>query len=591
MRGVAARVSLVEGLNLSTGGGAGRRARTGALTGFHAYNGHSVLRSPVLRVVRAAALAAAFAAGVPAFAGDAKIENEAKKLQSDAMDFDFLGLDYAKAKDKLQKALKKCGKDKCSKGVLAGLHRDLGVVLINAGEDGGKELAAAFANDPNVSISKDYLDNAAVKKAWEAAKKKKGSGGGEEPPSGGGGEKPAAAEGGLIVPASVAPISYELPIVIGVPSGVDVASVKVSYKTDAMEKYKAVEAKKQKEKWVVILPCDVTGKAGTIKFFVKAMDDSGGEVEHYGTIKKPAQIKLVDSMPDDQESPTLPGGKDPKECGEGAGGGGGKIEDQSCSDDDECGKELVCRENDVGKKVCKPGEKKASSGEAPKLWFGVDVQIDLVFLGQERDICKLNTWTCSVDTPEGRKDITTTDDGGGIRVGPTGGKTEGGMSVATKRFTVSVDYFVAPKISIGARLGYAVGGNPTTAAKFVPFHAEARLQYFITDGAFRPYFMANAGYGMFDAPVPNVIIQPQDPQAFWNGCKDGSPPETCPEENRTVKNVTAYKLNGPFFVGLGVGAWFHPTPKVAINAAAKLLFPLPVFQAVVAPEIGVKFSF
>ena len=534
--------------------------------------------------------------GVPALA-DAKVEGEAKKLQAEAMDIDFLGLDYAKAKDKLQKALKKCGKDKCSKPVLAGLHRDLGIVQINAGENGDKELASAFANDGNVSIGKDYLDNATVKKAWEAAKKKKGAGGGggeEDPPGGGDVKPPPTAEGGLNVKTVMAPVGYELPILIGVPSGLDVTSVKVSYKTEGMEKYHAVDAKKSSGKWLVTLPCDVTGKQGIIKLFIKAFDDSGGEVEHYGTIKKPAQIKLVDSMPDDQESPTLPGGKDPKECKDGGEGseGGRKSEDQSCSDDDECGKELVCRENDVGKKVCKPGAKKEkAASDFPKLWFGLDGEIDMVFLGQERDICKLNTWTCSVETPAGRKDITTTDDGGGIRVGPTGGKTEGGMSVATKRFLASVDYFVAPKISIGARLGYAVGGNPTSAAKFVPFHAEARVQYFITDGTFRPYFLANAGYGMYDAPVPNVIIQPQDPAAFWNGCKDGSPAETCPEANRVVKNVTAYKLVGPFFVGLGVGAWFLPSPKIAVNIGAKILFPLPVFAPVVAPEVGVKFSF
>lgn len=552
---------------------------------------------PSLRLSLGAILATLALASVASTGhADGKTEGEAKKLQSEAMDIDFLGLDYAKAKDKLQKALKKCGKDKCGKPVLAGLHRDLGIVQINAGESGDKELGAAFANDANVSIGKDYLDNAAVKKAWEAAKKKKGAGGSsgdEDPP--GDTKAPPAAEGGLTVKVAMAPAGYELPIIIGIPSGLDVASVKVSYKTDAMEKYKPIDAKKSGGKWLVTIPCDVTSKQGTLKVFIKAFDDSSGEVEHYGTIKKPALIKIVDSMPDDQESPTLPGGKDPKECkdsGEGDGAAGGtKSEDQSCSDDDECGKQLICRENDVGKKVCKPGEKKEKAADFPKLWIGLEGQIDMVFLGQERDICKLNTWTCSVETPEGRKDITTTADGGGIRVGPTGGKTEGGMSVGTKRFLASIDYFVASKISIGARLGYVIGGNPTNAAPFRPIHAEARLQYFITDGSFRPYFLANVGYGMFDAPVPNVIIQPQDPAAFWNGCKDGSPPETCPEENRVVKNVTAYKLGGPFFVGLGAGAWFLPAPKVAVNIGAKILFPLPVFAPVFAPEIGVKVAF
>ncbi|MBI2390980.1 MAG: hypothetical protein HYV09_15420 [Deltaproteobacteria bacterium] len=113
------------------------------------------------------ALALVVLAGRPAAANDPKVEGEAKKLQQDAMDVDFLGLDLKKAKDKLQKAVKKCGATKCSKPMLASLHRDLGIVLLNAGDqkEGEKEFAAALAEDANVTIGKDYLDNGAVKKA------------------------------------------------------------------------------------------------------------------------------------------------------------------------------------------------------------------------------------------------------------------------------------------------------------------------------------------------------------------------------------------------------------------------------------------
>jgi len=532
-----------------------------------------------------------------AFANDAKIEGEAKKLQQDAMDVDFLGLDLKKAQEKLKSAIKKCGKDKCSKPLLASLHRDLGIVELNAGNqaEGEKEFATALANDPNVSVGKDYLDNAAVKKGWENAKKKKG-GGGEEPPVGGGetGDTgaPPPAEGGLSVKAAIAPVGYELPLIIIVPSGIEAKTIKVSYKSDAMEKYKSVEAKKTSGKWLVILPCDVTAKTGTIKYFVKAFDDSDGEIEHYGTIKKPAQIKLVDSMPDDQESPQLPGGKDPKECKEagGEGAGGTTAEGEACKEDDECEKGLVCSENDTGKKVCRPGEKKPGS-DAPKLWVGAGGQIDLIFLGKETDICKASGWTCSADVGGSRRDLAETADNDAIRVGATGGKTDGGMSVATKRVFVSLDYFVAPRISLGGRLGYTFGLNPTDIAKSFPLHAEARVQYFITDGTFRPFFMANAGYGAFDAPVPNVIVHPQDP-AIATHCQDaGTEFTSCPDDRKVIKGVTAYKLVGPFFVGLGIGAWLHPTPRVAIGAAAKVIFPLPVFAVTFAPEASVSFAF
>ena len=107
--------------------------------------------SPPHRHRRRASLAAltcvvslAFAA--PSSASDAKIEGEAKKLQQDAIDVDFLSLDLKKAKEKLQKALKKCGKDKCSKPLLATLHRDLGIVQLNGGEqaEGEKSFGSAL---------------------------------------------------------------------------------------------------------------------------------------------------------------------------------------------------------------------------------------------------------------------------------------------------------------------------------------------------------------------------------------------------------------------------------------------------------------
>ncbi|MGZ6060986.1 MAG: hypothetical protein ACXWVM_01260 [Polyangiales bacterium] len=548
---------------------------------------------------------------------DPKTEAAAKKLQTDAMDTDFLGLDFKKAKKKLDDAIKKCGKDKCSKPLVATLQRDLGIVLINSGDGGAgaKAFAAAFLADPNVSIAKDFLDNADVKKAWEAAKKKKGGGGGGEEGGGGGGggggdtSPPPAAEGGLIVKTTLAPVGYELPIVITAPSGLEVSAVKVSYKTDDMEKYRPLEAKKQSGKWVVILPCDITQKVGVIKLYAKAYDDGNSEIDHWGTIKKPAQIKLVDSMPDDVEAPTLPGGKDPKECREGGGGGGeggNKPEGSGCKEDEECEKGLVCVENDAGKKWCKPGDKKPKSDE-PKMWVGIDGQLDVVFLGAEKDLCKQSTWACSADNVTqfdpatgdvasiGRQDITTSSTQG-VRVGETGGKTDGGAAFATKRIMASLDYFVAPRLSLGGRVGYAFGGNPTSSAKFVPLHLEARLQYFITDGPFRPYFLISGGYARMDPPVPNVIVEPNDP-TFANACNQGGDPYANPQcggsgtSRPVIKGVTAYKLVGPGFAAAGVGAWIMATNKIAVNLAAKFVFPVPVFAPTFAPEIGVKFGF
>ena len=134
------------------------------------------------------------------------------------------------------------------------------------------------------------------------------------------------------------------------------------------------------------------------------------------------------------------------------------------------------------------------------------------------------------------------------------------------------------------------GGNPTSSDPFIPFHAEGRIQYFITEGSFRPYFLVNGGFGQFDAPVPNVIVQPQDPVQA-NACKDGSDLAGCADSDKILKGVTAYRRVGTGFVGAGLGVWLQPTSKIAINVAFKALFPIPTFSFTLAPELGMKFAF
>jgi hypothetical protein len=532
-----------------------------------------------------AALAVALSSVVSA--ADAKTEAEAKKLQGQAMDFDFLALDLAKAKAKLGTALKKCGNDKCSPGLVAALQRDLGIVLFHLGDkDGGeKAFASAFVADPDVTIGKDFLQNAAIKKAWEAAKKKKPAS--TQPAAPSAPEGPPEVDGALGVSLTIAPVGYELPMVVDVPEALDPASVKVSFKSEAMDKYRPVEAKKSGKKWLAVLPCDATAKPGVVRFYVKAYDDAGTELEHFASIKKPAQLTVVKALPEDVEPPTLPGGREPKSCDQVA---SGKPEGAGCREDAECDQGLACVENDAGKKWCKPGVAKGPS--QPKLWIGVDGTFDMVFLGPEKDLCKQDSWTCSVDTPAGRRDVGISDSAGINVLAGTGGKTDGGLSFATKRVFLSVDYFIVPRLSLGLRAGVAFGGNTTEASKFFPLHAEGRLQYFITDGVFRPYFLFNTGYAELDAPVPNVIVEPNDP-ANANGCSNGGDPPTCGESGSrpVINGVQAWKRAGPFFLGAGIGAWLFVTKNVALNVAAKGVTTVPRTAFALMPELGIKVGF
>lgn len=95
---------------------------------------------------------------------------QARSLGKAAMDEDFLGTRFKEAREKLQKALKTCGKQGCSASVRAELHLDLAVVLFadKKRDKGKQELRAAVAADPEVELPKDYA-TPELEKAFVAA--------------------------------------------------------------------------------------------------------------------------------------------------------------------------------------------------------------------------------------------------------------------------------------------------------------------------------------------------------------------------------------------------------------------------------------
>jgi hypothetical protein len=541
---------------------------------------------------------------------DAKVEAEAKKADGEAMDL-WLAADFKGAKGKLEGVLKKCGKDKCGAETQAMLHRDLGVVLITMGDKAGgkKEFDAAVAADPNVGLAKDYLDNADVKSAWEASKKSVAPPATTTAPTATTPPISPDAEGNLSIEASVAPIGYVLPVVVKIPEGLDAQVVKVSYKTSAMDKFKTLEAKKEGDVFVTRIPCEDTQFQGDIKVYVRAYDADKNEVDHYGSLKKPAILKLVDKMPENEEAPSFPGGKEPEKCVEKGDCQPGfpcdknankKPQGSGCEVDDECDAGLSCVENQNGKKWCyeSGGPSKAPTTDK-KIWFGVDGQIDLLYIGAEDDICRKNEWACSKDGKD--VGLNSVEKGVPLREGG-GGKTSGGPALATIRAFVSVDYFFTPNIAAGVRLGYAFNGNPTENAKFLPFHGEARLTYFLGQGplrdpkGFKPYLLASGGIGEFDALVPDIAgtVGDKSPNDRTVASDFADDPAACaagptdPASCR-ISKIKAYRLAGQAFAAVGAGFWYMLSPKIAINVGLKFLVPLPTFSPGIAPEIGIHF--
>jgi hypothetical protein len=359
--------------------------------------------------------------------------------------------------------------------------------------------------------------------------------------------------------------------VVDVPASLGAFGVKVSYRTDAMDRFKVVEAKQLGDAWVAILPCAATGAAGKVKVFAKAFDEKDVELDHAGSAKKPLEIELKAKLAEGEEAPLLPGDKEPKTCAAAEPvNGEKKSEGSGCATDDECVEGLLCLEGESGKLRCAAGEHKPTTPPTKhkRLWVGVEGDLGFFFLSAE------STWACSVDGPSGRQDVGVNANGAQPVISGGGGTTPGGSALGPIHALVTFDYLVTQRIALGAKLGWGFGGNPTSSQPFVPFYGEARFHYFFLDGSFRPYVAVAAGYANLDAAVPNVTVATGNASA-----------------PTALTGVTAYKLLGTAFAAIGAGAWIEVAPMVAINVGVKAEIPFPTFAFGIAPELGLKLGF
>src|SRR5262249_26356665 len=104
----------------------------------------------------------------------------------------------------------------------------------------------------------------------------------------------------------------------------------------------------------------------------------------------------------------------------------------------------------------------------------------------------------------------------------------------------------------------------------------------------RPFALLAAGYGMTEAPVPNVIVTPNDPN-------DANDTSTTPP---ILHGVTAWKLGGPTFAEAGVGAGLTPSARIGLSLAPEvslpappLILPAPTCVLTAGVETGLKFGF
>lgn len=151
------------------------------------------------------------------------------------------------------------------------------------------------------------------------------------------------------------------------------------------------------------------------------------------------------------------------------------------------------------------------------------------------------------------------------------GEVAGGFRPATTRLLIGYDRVLFPNITIGARLGYAIGGGPAEpgGAAFVPFHAELRGAYWFAPlevGKVRPYATAGGGLAQIDSSVTTELVD-RSPQGQIPVDPDNGQP--------VPSRVTVWKKTGTTFASLGAGAMYPLNSKSGITAELKgvLLFP------------------
>jgi hypothetical protein len=585
-------------------------------------------------VVIALSLATGLALSAAPARAQGKAEGPAKALQKKAMEEDYLATDFAKAQDKLEKAIAQCGTDKCSPQFRARLKRDLGVVQIGGGIDKEKGIAnfvEAIKLDSTVALDPD-IKTKDLDAAFADAKKRAAGG---APAGGNGGAAAggaaaggaAAAGGGAAAGGAVAgqpqgdfthtPVTEQqtrtaIPVYVEYSGEESLVKVIARYKGFGMTEWKATELKKMGEKgWGGMIPCaDV--QQGTTQYYIQGFNAENDPVATGGDRKNPYKVAVKTEKV--AEPPHLPGQPPPTQCKDvgsecppdfpgcpKAITGGvaaetekattglvGKDEGEFCEEDSEC-KSNRCED---AKCTAVVGPKKP-----PKFWVGISGALDYAFVPSADDVCKLrkpeatplndSNFYCTKDGTDypSRKQNEAAQNDSIVPSSERGSdKVSGGGALGNIRLMLTFDYAVQPNVLLGARLGLVLNNYPGKEAEVdgnrfsVPIHLEVRATYLIGKDPLAkkglvPYVFGGAGIGQFETRVPVQVIE-----------KVGDVGEK--------KDVDAWHIAGPAFLALGGGGRYAVSQRLAFTFGLRgnLAF-LNSFAPSIGPEIGGQFGF
>lgn len=560
---------------------------------------------------------------VQALAAGAK-DKEAQKLLTQAMDEDYLSVEFDKAEKKLAEALKKCGSDGCSPALVGKVNVALGTVYgANNKLDRAKDaFVAALKADSSATLD-SALSTPELEKAFKAAQALVGKSGEEptEEPSEDEPVKPkkkSKAPGGDIahtpVPEQV--VNTPVPVYIEIPEEYGAEKATLKYKPFGGTSWKTLTLKKMGDGFGAEIPCDDVTTTGDLKYYIVVIDESGEPAGQAGSLKAPYKVAIKNQI--DTEDPSLPGKKPPRQCmakedcPPGLPGcpdkkSGQKRGDKdwgaSCETSSECKAEFICLNGSCETGTETSDSSSSSSSTTKKNVIGLSIGLDLMLISGSEEVCSGTDASYVCFQRDSNKQFY----GKPAKVDQTNA-INGGFGVAGARVMLSYDRLLSEKLGLGlgARIGFAFGGQPSRdentkpfrgapqgdALGFLPLHLEGRLAYSFGNPLFeqkklRPFIFLGGGIGQVSGSVPvdvcNTVDAKGKPATLDTAgkCKGKGHKEL----------VDAYQVTGLGFIGLGGGAVYGITPNFGVSAELKMMFMVPTFGVIFEPTVGPVFAF
>ncbi len=292
------------------------------------------------------------------------------------------------------------------------------------------------------------------------------------------------------------------------------------------------------------------------------------------------------------EPPTLPGRPPPRACAPGETAAPPVANEAPPGvGPGQCASDADCAGGDCEDGHCAATEvHERESGRFARFWIGASLSSEVVLLSGASDVCKLSPaalpatsgYYCTNPDGSDYPSRDTTGENNALAAG-NAGQVGGGAVWGDIRILASFDYAITANLLAGARLGVVAGGYSGSAAVTngrafgVPMQLEVRGTYVfgkdaLAHSGFSPTLFVDGGVGRFDASTTTSVVQTGVPGHLAK---------------------TAWLTSGPGFLGLGGGARYQFSQRIAFTALLKLAaaFSHSGVLPSAGPEVAVQYGF